>query len=242
MIKFVNLVSPCLRLILSGGMLVLVLIATNLYARDLPFPDEQIPVGQPDPPPDPPEESVLIEYGRCTVDYSEIEIDFDGTTLGDIYEIFEGIYGEELGHLFGPEHHDVFLNPPVVPAKFSVIRPGTWGEPAKDRYRARGFYGPIHNVTGFRKQMRLWFEYREIIYLDGSIIDKTRKRDICTTWGSGGSRDVTNNASSVVFRYQQEWEDFHLIERNCQHWAFMTLTGFDLNGVDNPEDYVPEEE
>ncbi|MDE0094294.1 MAG: hypothetical protein OXO49_07340 [Gammaproteobacteria bacterium] len=111
------------------------------------------------------------------------------------------------------------------------------GEPGENKYLARVFYGPITNVAGFYKQMEVWFEDDEIIYLEGSMIDKTRLRDICTEFGSSNSRDTTNNASSVVLRYQKEWVGFHLILRNCQHWAYMTLTGCDLNNVENPEDY-----
>lgn len=233
-----------LRLTLIGGIFALLLIpsGTNLYSRDeFPPGPDPLPVGEPDPPPDPPKEGVEINYGRCTVDYSEIEID-DDYTLGDLWEEIKRVYGDDVAHLLGVEHHDVFLDPPVVPAKISIFRPGTWGRPGKNKYLARGFYGPMWNVNGWIKQLKAWLRNREVIFTKGSMIDKTRKQDICTKWGNGNSRDVTDNASSVVLRYQEEWENFHLIERNCQHWAFMTLTGFDLNNVDNPEDYGPEEE
>lgn len=238
-----NHVFYFLRLTLLGGIFALLLIpsGTNLYSHDdLTLVPDPLPVGQPDPPPDPPKEGVEINYGRCTVDYSEIEI-ADGYTLGEFFEYVQYEYGEDVAHLLGVEHHDVFLDPPVVPAKFSLIRPGTWGPPGEDKYLARGFYGQIWNVVGWRKQMRAWYNDREIVYTKGSMIDKVRKKEICTRWGNGNSRDVTNNASAVVLRYQEEWENFHLIERNCQHWAFTTLTGFDLNTFD-PDDYLPEEE
>ncbi|MXX94236.1 MAG: hypothetical protein F4Y65_00890 [Gammaproteobacteria bacterium] len=231
MIQFVNLGSLCLRLILSGGVLVLILISTNLYAVELPFPGETIPVGDPEPPPDPPDEGVFIEYDRCTIDYTKLVLGL-GSAIDRIYNNLKEEYGEEkLGHLFGPEHHDVFLNPPVVPPEGNLEERRT-----EKQYIARGFYGP-NEPNKILKNARKWLEDDEIIYVEGSMIDKIRNRNKCRVFGSGESRDVANNSSSVVFRYQVEWVNFHLILQNCQHWAYMTLTGCDLNRVKNPEGY-----
>ena len=159
------------------GLFALLLIpsGTNLYSHDdVPLGPDPHPVGKPEPPPDPPEESVDIDYGRCTVDYSKIDLG-DGYTLGDLWEEVKKVFGEDVAHLLGVEHHDVFLDPPVVPAKFNLLDPGTWGKPAKNKYRVRGFYGPMLNVRGWWKQLKLWVEEDEVEFINGSMMDKVRK-------------------------------------------------------------------
>lgn len=221
-------------------MLVLVLIVQTSYAHDepIPVPGQQIPVGQPEPPPDPPDEGVFIEYGRCTIDYTKLVLGL-GSAIDRIYNNLKEEYGEEmLGHLFGPEHHDVFLNPPGVPPP--GVPPELEPSRLEEQYLARGFYGP-NEPNKILKNARKWLEDDIIIYVAGSMIDKTRDKDKCRVFGSGESRDTTNNSSSVVFRYQIKWVRFHLILRNCQHWAFWVLNGLDLNNTPNPENHVPEE-
>ena len=170
------------------------------------------------------------------MDYTEKELG------AAIWELIEEHFADDVEHLFGLEHHDVFINPPVE-ENFNITDPSTWNPPVpkSDEYKVRGFYASLSDLASWKAKINAWRNDKEVVYVKGGMIDKVRKKEICTVWGAGNIRNISDDAIWVLTSYGEEWEKFHIVKQNCQHWAFWVLTSEDLNEVENPENFVPTE-
>lgn len=218
--------------------LVFILSGINLNS-DNDVPPVTFPSVDEPPPMPKPDNGVNFEYGRCEIDYTES--DFGAKIWKYIKEHFE----EDVDHLFGLEHHDVYIEPPLNIDDIDFGNSSTWAQAStqNEKYAGRGFYAHDLNALRWLDKIRAWQEGNFVVYVRGHMRDKMREKDLCTKWGEGQSRDMTEDAVQVVLAHMVvKWRNFHIVKRNCQHWAFFILTSEDLNQVENPEDYVPVEE
>ena len=175
-----------------------------------PIPVPPIPI-----PPPIEDEGPWIEYGKCKVDYNE---SIFGKVLWWIIE--KNWLDEDLVL----EHHDAYTTRFFSPEDVEDL----------DEYQARGFYALASDWKNWILKIAAWLD-GEVYYVKGEMIDKTRDSDTCEKWGAGWERDQNRRTvSEVLYRYEMPWDKFHLVMRNCQHWAMWAITGQDDLSQINP--------
>ena len=197
--------------------------ADNDRSNRDPIEDPPEPPSIPNPPeiPEPPKGD-WMEYGRCEVDYDD---NIFGAALWWLIKKFLSEKDRERLE-FG--HHDVYIarypEPPNLEDRMPYIKHG---------YEARGFYATGEDWLRWKESLEAWADERVVIYVEGEMRDKNRESKLCTLWAYGWERDIEAPSTTLVLqRYEVEWSNFHIVEQNCQHWAYWVLTGEHLKYSD----------
>ncbi len=156
-----------------------------------------------------------VEAGRCEIDYTADWPEW----LSDIVEGW---------HKLNPHkdisHEDAYLT--------------YYSDAARENetsHTNRGFYATFKDKGRWIWKMTV-YPFGNIVYVDSEMRD-TETRDECEE-DFFYSLDFYEQLEglpgaeyySVHIRFEEEWgpgNDYHLFERNCQHWAHYVITGKD---------------
>lgn len=96
----------------------------------------------------------------------------------------------------------------------------------------RGLFATFKDIATWEKSMKDWFLWRKVVYVDCEM------RETHSTIGCTYKFRVVSPESKYVkekqsafrgapYYFEQDWDEYHLFVKNCQHYNDWVLTGID---------------
>ncbi|MDE0093251.1 MAG: hypothetical protein OXO49_01955 [Gammaproteobacteria bacterium] len=101
--------------------------------------------------------------------------------------------------------------------------------------KRRGFFATFKDLLQWYKSIKNYFRFGVITYVDSemresfSTIGCTHEFVVVKNGSSEYVKESRNAFHGAPWYFEQDWEDYHLFERNCQHYNEWVLTGWDTS-------------